>query len=690
MAWQSLVCASGLMLTTPVLALAHSPVEFNIEAQPLHRALKDFSEQAQMQLLYRFEVVEGVTGAAVVGTFDKGAALQKLLEGTGLEVVFSADDAATIRRRTERTSTSVHPEMQNARWTPQSVRLARANEESGEKAQSQSISFDDQAKKAIVLEEVVVTGSHIRGVEGPVGSPLRVYNSEEIKRSGAATAQQFIQSLTSSYGGDAASDDQLLTANGYDNNTGAVTINLRGLGASSTLILMNGRRLSSSGGFNGSFVDVSMIPLSAVERVEIMTDGASAIYGADAIAGVVNFVMKRDYEGAETSVRYGGTRAGGAEDWRVAQTFGASWDRGNALVAYEYYQRDRLQYSDRHYSAFLDKRPLGGDDYRVASAPGSAGNIISPVLAGIPQGQNGSELTSSDLLVDQPNLENAIRGADLMPRQERHNLFISARHELGADWSLSGDLGFTQREYVHQFGAGASIVTVPASNPYFVSPVPDEQSVLVAYDFSNDFGIPQMAGEVRGYRGLAALEGSLGPALNLAVVASYTREQRRDKGGQKTNSPNIARLNEALGFDNPATPFDPALDGYLNVFGDGSNTAASVLEYIRGKSSSLIVTGEVSSLSATFSGSMWRFGGRQLSFAAGVEARRETMGRYFAQWDGVTDTFIPVQAVLGEYVRDVSAAYTEFVFPLFDANNARPDCSYYSSVRQVVMKGTTT
>src|SRR5690606_35804376 len=126
--WRSLVCASSLLLSTPVLAIADTPVEFKIEAQPLQLALKDFSTQAKMQILYRSEVVEGVTGTAVVGTFEKGAALQKLLEGTGLEVVFSAENAATIRRRADQKTSDVKSQSRSVQQADESVRLARAEE----------------------------------------------------------------------------------------------------------------------------------------------------------------------------------------------------------------------------------------------------------------------------------------------------------------------------------------------------------------------------------------------------------------------------------------------------------------------------------------------------------------------------------------------------------------------------------
>ena len=120
--------------------------------------------------------------------------------------------------------------------------------------------------------------------------------------------------------------------------------------------MLDGQRLAPSG-FEGSFVDVSLIPLTAVERVEMLTDGASAIYGADAVGGVVNFVLRRDFDGAETAARYGDSTQGGGEQLTVSQLLGASWADGNAMLIYEYQDEDSVDVSDRDFIPPLPVRP---------------------------------------------------------------------------------------------------------------------------------------------------------------------------------------------------------------------------------------------------------------------------------------------------------------------------------------------
>ncbi len=203
------------------------------------------------------------------------------------------------------------------------------------------------------MEEVVVIGSNIRGIAigGGGSSPVIIFDKDAIKDTGAATMQQFFERLPQNFGGGAngANVGNLGVDRDRGNNFGqGSSINLRGLGTGTTLTLINGHRVSSSNRYQ--YVDVSLIPLSAVERVEILTDGASAIYGADAIGGVVNIIMRRDFTGYETGLRYGTVTSGGMSEYQVSQTAGWSWDDGHALVNYDYLEQNNLSALDKDFS----------------------------------------------------------------------------------------------------------------------------------------------------------------------------------------------------------------------------------------------------------------------------------------------------------------------------------------------------
>ena len=208
----------------------------------------------------------------------------------------------------------------------------------------------DAAAADAVPGGAVVTGTHIRG-SSDSAFPITIYNRDVIESSGASTLQEFIQTIPQNFNG-GASENTLSTISGGGNaanRVDATGVNLRGLGNDSTLVLLNGHRLAP-GNTEGNFVDISMIPLYAVERVEVVTDGASAIYGSDAVGGVVNIILGRNLDGAETRARYGSVTSGSTTEKQVGQTFGHSWDTGSVRLIYDYLDRTPLNASSRSYT----------------------------------------------------------------------------------------------------------------------------------------------------------------------------------------------------------------------------------------------------------------------------------------------------------------------------------------------------
>src|SRR6185437_844156 len=201
-----------------------------------------------------------------------------------------------------------------------------------------------------VMNRAEVTGTHIRGSTDSA-FPIIIYNREVIEASGASTLGEFIQKIPQNFNG-GASENTIVSVTGggnADNKVDATGVNLRGLGNDSTLVLINGHRVAP-GNTEGNFVDLSVIPLYAVERVEVVTDGASAIYGSDAVGGVVNIILGRNLDGAETRARYGTVTNGSTREKQVGQTFGHSWDTGSTQVIYDYLDRTPLSASNRAFS----------------------------------------------------------------------------------------------------------------------------------------------------------------------------------------------------------------------------------------------------------------------------------------------------------------------------------------------------
>lgn len=192
------------------------------------------------------------------------------------------------------------------------------------------------------LEPVVVVGSRIAQAQDQA-QPVTVITSEQIEQRGYATVQQALDGLAHNSGG--GFDQQM----GLSFTPAASGLNLRDLGVGRSLVLLDGRRLPMFPiGWNGtdSFIDISSIPAGAVQRIEVLADGASAIYGSDAMSGVINIVLKRRADN-ELSLRYGDTTGGGGAEQRLQLSTGAESDTGSASVFVEYYQRKPLWYSQR-------------------------------------------------------------------------------------------------------------------------------------------------------------------------------------------------------------------------------------------------------------------------------------------------------------------------------------------------------
>jgi iron complex outermembrane receptor protein len=189
------------------------------------------------------------------------------------------------------------------------------------------------------LEKFVVTGSMIKRIEGEGGTPLQTITPIEMEARGIASAEQMIMELNINGNGlDNLASNADVVAGGQRGNNGATSANLRGQGSNATLILLNGRRVSSHG-LNGGVVDLNQIPFAAIERVEVLKDGASAIYGTDAIGGVINFILKTNYQGAAVSAASDITEEGGGNIFRynaVAGFGNLAKDKYNIMASVSY------------------------------------------------------------------------------------------------------------------------------------------------------------------------------------------------------------------------------------------------------------------------------------------------------------------------------------------------------------------
>jgi outer membrane receptor protein involved in Fe transport len=318
--------------------------------QPLADALDDFAKMTGIQLVYRAELAVGLSSHGVQAGASAEEALQNLLQDTGLTYVYVNERTISIRRMDatnkparEKASTGARlPEPAELTFWNR-LRLAQASDVAEPRAEE---SVDASKPTASSVDEVVVTGSHIRGVT-PAAS-LIVLDRQAIQATGYTAVGDVIRTIPQNYGG--GSNPALMTnsaPNQLQQPSGGSAPNLFGLGPTSTLTLVNGRRLPEG---NGGAVDITPIPLEVIERIEVVPDGSSAVYGSDAVAGVVNIILKQDFDGAVTSGIVGGATQGGAFETGFSQLVGTSWQGGGVIFDYSYSHQGDVQSDQRDFT----------------------------------------------------------------------------------------------------------------------------------------------------------------------------------------------------------------------------------------------------------------------------------------------------------------------------------------------------
>lgn len=336
-------------------ARADTKARFDIPAEDLGKALRDFAIQANCNLSYDPTSVQHLKAPAIKGEFTVPDALSLILRGTHLRAVNINENTIQVLDSTLSTAepNSARPAavMRLAYATPdaQAPTSAPASQNIAAPPASNSTSDDN---KTPGLEEIVVTGTNISGVENKT-VPLLTFDRDAIDRSGFATLADFITSLPQNVKSGNNSPDGVLSGAqfGLDNIENSTAANLRGLGSSSTLTLLNGHRVAPSA--FGSGVDLSMIPLDAVDRVDVLTDGSSAVYGSDAVGGVINIILRKDFNGQATTGRLDTLTRGGGELKQFGQTVGRTWGAGGALAVFQFDDANAIRADQRSFTQNL-------------------------------------------------------------------------------------------------------------------------------------------------------------------------------------------------------------------------------------------------------------------------------------------------------------------------------------------------
>ncbi len=560
-------------------AWADGPVtQFNLPAEPLPQAVIDFYRQSGVQAIYAATPqVQQLKTHAVAGRMDSSAALERMLAGTGLTFFFDTSRSVIIRPLARPGRPGVRPDAARVATVP--------------------LKNPQPDLKPANLRPVEVTGSLISGVRSTI-APLVYLRRADLDRAAYPNVQQALYALP------LVSLEGPREDLGVDNNDQyGAAINLRGLGTGATLVLVNGHR-QPFGGLTGDFVDVSTIPWSAVRQIEVLPDGASALYGADAVAGVVNIIMRDNFTGAQSEVRYG-TAVGGRAEWMAAQLFGTRWSSGHAMMDYEYSDATPLAAAARAYAANANKIPYGGANYD--SYYSNPGNVLDPFTLQPSYGITAAGLSRT------VNLQNPFTSAQIFPDRMAQEFYGSVRQRIGSNVELFAQGRYTERNTTLSTRPDATVLQVPASNPYYVNPFAGVPYTLVAYNFLPLLGPTRFGSTTRVYTGTAGATIRLGDRWQMTVSESGGKQILSVNQYGVVDSAAVAGL---MGSANPATAFNPFA---VAPTANAAVAAAIAQTYFEHSAAG------IQSTDAVASGPLMRLPAGRVKLAVGLERRSETL-----------------------------------------------------------------
>jgi outer membrane receptor protein involved in Fe transport len=507
-----------------------------------------------------------------------------------------------------------------------------------------------------VLQPIQVTGYHIKrmDIEGP--APVMVFSRTQLEQAGVNTLQEFAAKLPINF------PEELGTLEAI----GAASFDLRGIGVDTTLTLVNGLRIAPYAQLAENSVDVNSIPLSAIERIEILTDGASAIYGADAIAGVVNIILRTRFDGMEFSAGYGDSQHGGGRELLADLVVGHDTGRGSILFSFSAYDRDPQLSKDRDWSSDLDYSDIGGPNVRssFSSPPGflrydyvytvpdpACGE--DPVLSSVGDGYFGGEYGQGCRF-------NIQQIAEQYPGLGRFGATLSGRYDFSAKLSLFGDLLFSDVQGTFNLAPapmyGSPEIETWTGFPYAPADHPDNPFGAEGELFYRalDLGSRKLVNDAISYRAVLGLEGTW-KAWDWTVSGLHS-QNRVEKH-----------------FDNlvPVTRFQLALlglggpngDQWYNPFGFEPQNDPDLKDWLTTTAELSDKTAETS-VDVLFTRLFGNLPGGPAGVAIGLQYREQELD----QWadDALQSGDLGFRHVPISADRNIASAYLELKLPLLD------------------------
>jgi iron complex outermembrane receptor protein len=583
------------------------------------------------------------------------------------------------------------------------------------------------------MQRVEITGSSIKRVDAETSLPVQLITKADIAKTGATSTEELLQSISAF-----SSAGSVTNATGAGTSTGGLSsISLRGLGSTRTLVLVNGRRLAAFAGSDGASVNVNAIPLAAIERVEVLKDGASGLYGSDAVAGVVNFILSKRVEGIEITGGYGSpTDSGGGQNAKASITGGYNTDKLSLVVSGSYEKERALFGRDRDYAASATKLPYYNS---TATGQGNIQGAFTPGVgpaAGFSNGGSGygNPLAASNQCgtIRMSRIDAGAMGSPycaydsgpdvgLTPKRELYNLTSNLSYQLNDNHQLFADVLYSQSKVTQTYqpsparadffetdaefdkqGVDRALLLMP-SNPNY-------QSLAVPYLTSQgytaligqplaitsrvfDFGPRQNVDTAKQSRVVVGAKGALGFAdYEVALSHNESKLESAVTSGYFSQVAYAKIIN--------ASNWNPWAAGGVQTgaLADQLKTAAFSGNFLNAKSSS-------DSFDGKLTGDFWTVAGITPQYAVGLQSRKEkyvtdpSAAYQSGDISGLGGSVVPI-----DRSRTVNSVYGELNVPLLkslDVNLSARDDKYndvgnttnwkgnfrWQPVKQLVLRG---
>jgi iron complex outermembrane recepter protein len=679
-----LACVIG---TLSFPASAHARVfHFEISRQALSEALRTYAEISGQEVIFTEAVVAGSGTTSLVGDYTAEDALQRLLAGTVLIAERSPSGALMIRRRPQAANHSASANY--LPMQPAALRTASGAEIDTEPSTLAKASLSDDPPQSTPepattanadsqVAEVVVTGSRIASRNAKSDSPLASVGAEQIAATGQVSLDSALGQMPQFSGAQGQTEvGDVQGSTGFQG--GQSYSDLRGLGPQRTLVLLDGQRLVPTNP-NGA-VDLNLIPMALIESVDVITGGASAVYGSDAIAGVVNFRLRTDFQGAQVSYQHGASTHGGGEEDSVSALLGGNFDdhRGNAVIDLEYNERAAITGADRpFFSNYLNfSRGVARGPEGIFSAGELGGTIptsaVNAILAQYPGttpisgtgnypgyvgiNNDGTLFTSrapGNCAQNYRGPVGQVPGLHITPDcssveaylgpyffaqtpMQRYNMFSRVTYDVTDTIQAYGQLNFmhstSQDTNAAAFVGPGKFFYVPQNNPY-VTGNPALQALLAARtnpsagplemeDWTTSMGPRIESFDYNDYQLTTGLKGSIGVAdLKWNVFGSYGQTLFTNNEANNISLPAIE--NVLYGTANYLGSSGNNCTGYAwNPLG-GQPMSKGCLEYVTGTAKN---TNQITQkyFEGDLSGTVWKLPEGDLKFAVGADYRGDS------------------------------------------------------------------